>query len=158
MIFVSVEVQIKLSFLVVFVCLCLSSFMVFLCLRLFFPASSPLASLAPLAMPSFSRPTRTKLMGDKSEWLTMIKKHDQKAARDASIHIRVTFRTAASLRTLRHTLTHSANCLIVTVYVKLTLRKRSVSPFSCLRTNCSGSRASPRREGLKVWRFHSDAS
>lgn len=37
-------------------------------------------SLASLARPSFSRPTRTNLMGDKSEWLTMIKKHGGKSA------------------------------------------------------------------------------
>lgn len=40
------------------------------------PPPSP--SLASLAMPSFSRPTRTNLMGDKSGWLTMIKKHGEK--------------------------------------------------------------------------------
>lgn len=44
-------------------------------LLLFFSSS---LSLASLAMPSFSRPTRTNLMGDKSGWLTTIKKRGEK--------------------------------------------------------------------------------
>lgn len=53
-----------------------------LCLLLLCPLLllSSRLSLASLARPSFSRPTRTNLMGDKSEWLTMIKKHGGKSA------------------------------------------------------------------------------
>lgn len=46
--------------------------LLFLSFVLLFPLLS--SSLASLAMPSFLQPTRTNLMGDKSVWLTVIKK------------------------------------------------------------------------------------